>query len=126
MGHYILCSGLNTYINLTILGKGTVDGQGYVWWWYVIANYLPFRQNPDIRSHMFRIWESSNILIEGIRMVNSPLYHISLEDVDTVEVRDFEIYVDVHRQKSLLKELGYFNNITGKRVLPILLILLIH
>lgn len=76
--------------DLTFSGSGTVDGQGY-WWWmreYAVLNYAN-------RPHLLRMDRVSNVRIEGIRWVNSPMYHMFLMDIDNFYIADFEIMVDV-------------------------------
>jgi polygalacturonase len=77
-------------------GSGTVDGQGY-WWWmrdYLVLNYAN-------RPHLLRMERVRNSRIEGIRWINSPMYHLFLIDIHNFYIADFEIFVDVYEQKKL-------------------------
>ena len=81
---------------LSFSGSGSVDGQGY-WWWmrdYAVLNY-------GNRPHLLRMERVRNCRIEGIRWVNSPMYHMFLMDIDNFYIADFEIFVDVFEQKKL-------------------------
>ena len=90
--------------NLHFTGSGTVDGQGY-WWWmrdYAVLNY-------GNRPHLLRMDRVRNVEIDGIRWVNSPMYHMFLMDIDNFYIHDFEIFVDVFEQKKLAKQFGFFD-----------------
>ena len=90
--------------------SGTIDGQGYDWWWYSISCALPNANHSDTRADMLTIVQSENILIEGITFLNSPKYHVNLKDCHNVTVRDFVIEVDVFRQKKMLNDAGFIDS----------------
>jgi polygalacturonase len=85
-------------------GDGEVDGQGFDWWMreYAVLNY-------GNRPHLLRMDRVRNARIEGIRWINSPMYHLFLIDIDNFYIADFEIYVDVYKQKSMAKKFGHFD-----------------
>ena len=82
--------------NLTFKGEGVIDGQGYMWW---IREYL--QKNVNGRPNLVIINESSNVEWSGIRLINSPQFHLSMRNVDQGYFHDFEIHADVRRQKEL-------------------------
>jgi polygalacturonase len=86
---------------LQFRGSGQVDGQGY-WWW--MRDYLVL--NHGNRPHLLRMDRVRNVRIEGIRWVNSPMYHLFLIDIDNFYIADFEIFVDVYEQKKLAQRYG--------------------
>jgi polygalacturonase len=55
------------------------------------------------------IWmeQCSNVLIQQMRFINSPMYHLYLNDMANVTVRNIDIHVDVENQKQLLQSAGY-------------------
>jgi len=58
--------------NVAITGRGTVDGQGAGWW-----KRHREKANPHPRPRLISIADSSNVLIEGIKAVNSPAWTIN-------------------------------------------------
>lgn len=90
--------------NLEFYGSGTVDGQGYAWWMreYFVLNYAN-------RPHLLRMDRVRDVKIQGIRWVNSPMYHLFLIDIENFDIRDTEIYVDVYSQKKLAQTLGHYD-----------------
>ena len=80
---------------LTLTGTGTIDGQGYDWWWHVIIT------EKDHRPHMLKMVSSKDILITNLHFVNSPQFHLNLEHVMDVIIRNISIHVDVGKQREL-------------------------
>jgi len=59
--------------NVVIRGFGTIDGQGYKWWWYVLSAI--FRKHNSVRDNrgdMIYWKESQNVTIKDITLKNSP------------------------------------------------------
>lgn len=73
-----------------------INGQGVPWW----NKYIISTQHPK-RPKLLLVTESKNILIENITLLNSPSFHILLDDVVDVEVRFVHIQVDCNEQKRL-------------------------
>ena len=73
--------------NVTLFGTGTVDGQGFVWW---VAQIL----NGANRPHLVRFHQCLDIIIYGLSFLNSPKFHIKLDDVAHVHIHDISIFVD--------------------------------
>lgn len=84
------CIFLQDVENITFQGNGTVDGQGYMWWVREL-----FGANHNKRPILLNIQRGRNIEIKEVRWINSPRFNIWLEDVDSVWVHDFEIWVDI-------------------------------
>jgi len=100
--------------NLHIRGEGMIDGQGY-WWWmreYIVAN-------KHGRPHMLSMRRVQYCIIEGLKFINSPRYHLSLIDVDSFLIQDIDIKVDVFEQKKLAIKHGYFNFEFGLPTFPL-------
>jgi len=93
-------------INFTIVGNGTIDGEGYPWWVRTIVTAF------DNRPHMIVMSRAVNTLVTGIHMRNSPQYHMKLEDVDGLVIHGVSIHVDVEQQKSLLRDNGLITLMT--------------
>jgi polygalacturonase len=58
--------------NVAVTGRGTIDGQGAAWW-----TRHRERTNAHPRPRLISIADSSNVLIEGIKAVNSPAWTIN-------------------------------------------------
>ena len=62
--------------NITITGTGTIDGRGHEW--YPGAWYKP--EDPGNRPKMLSLGNSSNVLLEGVTMLNAASFHIDIGD----------------------------------------------
>ena len=57
--------------DISITGKGTIDGQGSPWW--------PFAKTKDAkRPRMIVLRDCDKILIEHVKLTNSPMFHIAI------------------------------------------------
>jgi polygalacturonase len=70
--------------DVAITGRGAIDGQGAAWW--PLAKTSDDRTRPRILSP-----GGERILIEGITMSNSPMFHIALGKSSDVTVRGVTI-----------------------------------
>lgn len=57
--------------DVAITGGGSIDGQGATWWPYA-------RTNGANRPRMIALLRCERLLIEGVTLSNSPMFHISL------------------------------------------------
>lgn len=76
--------------NLTIQGEGIVDGLGYDWW---VREWD--HKNKMGRPHLLSYKRVQMSEISGITWLNSPMYHMALNDIDSVYIHDLEIRVDI-------------------------------
>ena len=97
---------LNQVHNITLSGKGKIDGQGFMWWVREISRIFDLKGNPHGRPNMIEISNSTGIEWTGIKLINSPYYHINARDIDGGYFHDFEIYVDIMSQNHLSEFLG--------------------
>ena len=74
-------------------GKGTVDGQGFMWW---MREYIV--NNPYERPNLIDMNYGQQIEFTGIRWLNSPMYNINVRDCADYYFHDFEIYTDIWGQ----------------------------
>jgi len=58
--------------DVVISGKGTIDGQGAAWW------PLVKKQSNIARPRMIALSGCDKILIENVRLQNSPMFHIAI------------------------------------------------
>jgi len=57
--------------DIAISGKGTIDGQGSPWW--------PFAKTENAkRPRMIAFRDCDKVLIEQVKMMNSPMFHITV------------------------------------------------
>lgn len=76
-------SGANLH-DLALTGAGTVDGQGGPWW--------PFAKTAGAkRPRMFKLSGGERILVEGVTLKNSPMFHIAFSGCSHVTVRGVTI-----------------------------------
>lgn len=76
-------SGSNLH-DLALTGAGTIDGQGGPWW--------PFAKTPGARRpRMFKLSGCECVLVEGVTLKNSPMFHIAFSGCSNVTVRGVTI-----------------------------------
>ncbi len=57
--------------DIAISGKGTIDGQGSPWW--------PFAKTKEVRRpRMIALSSCTRVLIEQVKLMNSPMFHIAI------------------------------------------------
>lgn len=70
--------------DLALTGAGTIDGQGEPWW--------PFAKTPGAkRPRMFKLSGCERVLVEGVTLKNSPMFHIAFSECTHVTVRGVTI-----------------------------------
>ncbi|HEV2436468.1 MAG TPA: glycosyl hydrolase family 28 protein [Verrucomicrobiae bacterium] len=57
--------------DIAISGSGMIDGQGVPWWPYA-------RQRDARRPRMISLLSCNRVLIEGVTLTNSPMFHIAI------------------------------------------------
>jgi polygalacturonase len=72
--------------NITVSGRGRIDGQGAAWWGRVKDRSLKFP-----RPRLISFSDCENILIEGLTLVNSPSWTINPVRCSNVTVRGVTI-----------------------------------
>eukprot|EP01102_Stenamoeba_stenopodia_P022513 TRINITY_DN9415_c0_g1_i1.p1 TRINITY_DN9415_c0_g1~~TRINITY_DN9415_c0_g1_i1.p1 ORF type:complete len:524 (-),score=106.39 TRINITY_DN9415_c0_g1_i1:119-1690(-) len=80
---------------VTIEGGGVFDGQGYDWWWQAILGV-------DHRPQMLLMERCTDVLIQQLRFINSPMWHVYLHDMRDLVVRNVDVHVDVEAQREML------------------------
>lgn len=91
-------------VNVAITGEGTLNGQGKPWWdWFeqygapprVLAARVPLAQRifgkgsgmEGMRPSFVMFWKSRNILVEGVRLVDGPMWNLHLVYSENIIVR---------------------------------------
>ncbi|KAL1539342.1 galacturonan 1,4-alpha-galacturonidase [Salvia divinorum] len=77
--------------NFTIKGVGTVDGQGSNWWASSQPNQKKPKRIPGIKPTALRFYKSSDIKVNDISIINSPLCHLKFDDSKGVKVKNVTI-----------------------------------
>jgi len=81
--------------NIAIVGRGTIDGQG--------AAFKFTRENPYLcRPYIIRIITCKKVLIEGIRLQNSPMWMQHYLACDNVTVRGITVYNHVNANNDMI------------------------
>jgi polygalacturonase len=75
--------------DIAIMGAGTIDGNGKVWWDAQLSRQRGTPENP--RPLLIDLTNSKNILIEGVTIQNSPQYNITSFWCDGLTVRNVTI-----------------------------------
>jgi Glycosyl hydrolases family 28 len=99
--------------DLTFRGSGVIDGRGYWWWWREIAVI------NKVRPHIFLFERVARVNYSGVKLMNSPQYHIHSRDILDFTFQNFEIHVDVQAQKRLLLKYGKWNLNLGIPTFPL-------
>lgn len=73
--------------DIEISGEGAIDGQGAAWW-------DAFRSNPKMthRPYLIKIANCARVLVTGVTLENSPMFHLVPENCTDVTIRDIHIH----------------------------------
>ncbi|XP_028085446.1 polygalacturonase At1g48100 [Camellia sinensis] len=79
--------------NLSIQGTGIVDGQGSNWWSSSQTDYIQKRSKhiPDVKPTALRFYDSSNVTVRDIRIINSPQCHLKFDNSGGVKIDNITI-----------------------------------
>lgn len=80
----------NNWNGLKICGKGTIDGQGFMWWMREYSG-----SNTHARSHLIGSRSVKNFELTGVLLKNSPMYHFISHNLENAWFHDFEVQVDI-------------------------------
>jgi len=72
--------------DVEISGRGTIDGQGAAWW-------TAFRSNPAMthRPYLIKISDCTRVLITGVTLKNSPMFHLVPQNCTDVTIQGIHI-----------------------------------
>ncbi|XP_047326375.1 polygalacturonase At1g48100-like [Impatiens glandulifera] len=77
---------------ITIRGKGTIDGQGSVWWTNSRNENGASSENlPNTKPTALRFYGSTDITVTGIKIQNSPQTHLKFDSCTKVKVSDITV-----------------------------------
>ena len=83
---------------LTGKSLGSIRGQGYKWWVETVFNFI-----DKERPKMVKMQNCTDVIVEDLRVYNSPSFHFDLSNMTNLIVRNIYIWVDVTAQRDLLK-----------------------
>ncbi|AIR68876.1 glycoside hydrolase family 28 protein [Dickeya fangzhongdai] len=83
--------------NVAITGEGTIDGQGAVWWerWRAAIRATGKKGGTD-RPRLIYVTRSSQVLIDGVTLTNSPSFHVVMRYAHDVTVNGTNIIAPWH------------------------------
>ncbi|KAJ6725623.1 PECTIN LYASE-LIKE SUPERFAMILY PROTEIN [Salix purpurea] len=92
-------SGLFQWLNFkwvhdfTIQGTGKLDGQGSAWWGPSGVYYIQkrFKHNPDMKPTALRFYDSHNVTVRDIKIMNSPQCHLKFDSSSGIKVNNITI-----------------------------------
>jgi hypothetical protein len=78
--------------NVAIVGEGTIDGQGAVWWerWRENIRATGKKGGTD-RPRLIYITRASNVLIDGVTLTHSPSFHVVTRYAHDVDINGTRI-----------------------------------
>jgi len=76
----------NRMHDVEISGEGTIDGQGEAWW-------TAFRADRSMthRPYMIKLSDCTRVLVQGVTLCNSPMFHLVPQSCTDVTIRDITI-----------------------------------
>jgi polygalacturonase len=96
--------------DIAISGSGMIDGQGSPWW--------PFAKTRNPRPRMISLSSCERILIENVRLTDSPMFHIAISGKTTdVTVRGVTIRANPSNDPVNPSHNTDACDVTGKRIL---------
>ena len=87
------CIRINDAHDVAITGDGTLDGQGAAWW----RDFLPHKSDPPgsppypHRPHLIALNRCTRVLVEGVTLTNSPMFHLVPSRCVDVTIRAIHI-----------------------------------
>lgn len=79
--------------DVAVTGAGTIDGQGGAWWPRYVKSYVPPPGSPPLphRPYMVTFGHCSRVLVEGVTLTNSPMFHLVPTQCRDVTIRRVHI-----------------------------------
>jgi polygalacturonase len=72
--------------DIEISGPGTIDGQGHAWWTAFEAN-----KNMPHRPYLITLNKCSRVLVTGVTLCNSPMFHLVPRNCTDVTIKGITI-----------------------------------
>ncbi len=96
-GDWLALINLADAANVAIVGEGTIDGQGAVWWerWRAALRETGKRGGTN-RPRLILANRCRNLLFDGVTITNSPSYHIVVRDSQDITINHTKIIAPAH------------------------------
>jgi polygalacturonase len=82
--------------NVAIVGAGLIDGQGASWWERYRDARAAGAGSATNRPRLIHVVNSSNILVEGVTLLNSPSFHLVTKDSENITIKGTTIRAPAH------------------------------
>ena len=76
----------NKLENVSITGKGTIDGSGQKWWPAALEAKYAKKKETLKRPRMIIIERTNNLLVQGVTLSSSPSFHLVPKDCENVVI----------------------------------------
>jgi polygalacturonase len=93
-GQYLSCILFKNGHDIAITGSGTIDGQGARWW----KNFVPPKNGDPFewdwmprRPRLIELVRCTRVLVQGITLTNSPMFHLVPAQCRDVTIEDVHI-----------------------------------
>lgn len=109
--HFVLsCRERNIHFNtLHTPVSHSAHCAGYSWWVATLSGEKAAQSRPDLLN----IVQSQHVTLRDLTMLNSPQFHVRMQDVIYVDVRNITIWVDIERQRDILIKAGQWLELDG-------------
>ncbi|MDB5720141.1 MAG: glycoside hydrolase, family 28 [Alphaproteobacteria bacterium] len=96
-GNWIALVNIADARNVAITGAGRIDGQGSGWWERWTADSRRSRSNDGTnRPRLVQAFRSSDLLFEGVTLMDSPSFNLVIDGCEKVTVRGMSILAPAH------------------------------
>jgi polygalacturonase len=98
VGDWLALINIADAANVAIVGEGTIDGQGAVWWerWRAALRETGGKRVGTNRPRLIFANRCRNLLFDGVTITNSPSYHIVVKDSQDITVNNTKIIAPAH------------------------------
>ena len=92
-------SSCSNFAIISTTGKGVFNGRGNLWWWYTIFF-------GDHRNNLLNVYQCTNFTLSGVTFLNSPQWHMFLQDIQQANIFNVTVLVDIEDQLDALRYIG--------------------
>ena len=90
-GHLLSLINAKRIADVAITGRGIIDGSGRRWWQHAGGSQDFGRHSDEKRPWLVHFAACQQVMIEGIALQNSPMFHLTFHNCDNVVVRNVSI-----------------------------------
>lgn len=88
------CAEWETIVNSSVVGEGTIDGAGWIWWQASATNPPVFpdgTSTPGNRPRLVEVHNAVDFTVLGVTMANSPSWTLHIVESEDVRIADVAI-----------------------------------